>query len=109
LCLHLGFESRNAFYSLEKRPEFGYTVKKARQLIEKEYEEQLTCGNTVGAIFALKNFGWRDTFEHRVETIENDIHALGNEELNELRDMLRERIASFRAGRERIPKESGAK
>jgi hypothetical protein len=63
LCYHIGFESRQSFYDYEQNPEFSYTVKRARLFIEKEYEEQLTMGNTVGAIFALKNMGWRDKTE----------------------------------------------
>lgn len=63
LCLYLGFESRQSFYDIEKRPGFSYTIKKARLLIEKEYEEMLAVGNTTGAIFALKNFGWIDKQE----------------------------------------------
>lgn len=65
LALYLGFESRQSFYDYEKHPEFSYTIKKARLLIENEYEEQLQAGNTVGAIFALKNMGWKD--KHEVE------------------------------------------
>lgn len=65
LCYYIGFESRQSFYDYELKPEFTYTVKRARLFIEKEYEEQLTSGNTVGAIFALKNMGWRD--KHEIE------------------------------------------
>lgn len=63
LCLALGFESRQSFYDYEEKPEFTYTIKKARMLIENEYEFQLQKGNTTGAIFALKNFGWKDKSE----------------------------------------------
>lgn len=63
LCYYLGFESRQSFYDYEKKPEFTYTVKKARLFIEKHYEEMLQTGNTVGAIFALKNFDWKDKQE----------------------------------------------
>jgi hypothetical protein len=63
LCYYIGFESRQSFYDYELRPEFSYTVKRARLFIEQEYEEQLITGNTVGAIFALKNMGWRDKKE----------------------------------------------
>ena len=56
----LGFESRQSFYEYEKKPEFTYIIKRARLFIERFYEEQLQVGNTVGAIFALKNMGWAD-------------------------------------------------
>jgi len=63
LCYYLGFESRQSFYAYEQRPEFCYTIKRARLFIEQEYEEMLAVGNTTGAIFALKNFGWTDKTE----------------------------------------------
>lgn len=63
MCLYLGFASRQSFYDLEGNDEFSYIVKRARLFIECEYEEQLSVGNTVGAIFALKNMGWTDKQE----------------------------------------------
>jgi len=68
LALYLGFESRQSFYDYEKRPEFSYTIKKARLLIENEYEEMLAIGNVAGAIFALKNMGWADKRETDITT-----------------------------------------
>ena len=91
LVLSLGFCSRNSFYDYEKKPGFEYTVKRARTFIEKEYEEQLQQGNVTGAIFALKNMGWKDKTELDVtnrdadlteEQIEAQIAAL-QEQLNE--------------------------
>jgi hypothetical protein len=64
LCLYCGFESRQSFYAYEKHKEFCYIIKKARLQIEKKYEEQLQYGNTVGAIFALKNMDWHDKVEN---------------------------------------------
>lgn len=63
MCYYLGFESRQSFYDYQNRPEFSYTVKKARLFIEQHYEEMLQTGNTTGAIFALKNFDWTDKQE----------------------------------------------
>lgn len=63
LAYYLGFESRQSFYDYEKRPEFSYTIKRARLFIENEYEKLLISNNTTGAIFALKNFGWKDKSE----------------------------------------------
>ena len=70
LALHLGFASRQSFYDYEEKPEFAYTIKRARTLIENEYEFMLQKGNTAGAIFALKNFGWDDK-----RVIENNING----------------------------------
>ena len=66
LALFCGFASRQSFYDYEDRPQFSYTIKRARTFIELEYEEQLQVGNTVGAIFALKNMGWTDKIEQNV-------------------------------------------
>lgn len=68
LCYFLGFESRQSFYDYEKKEGFAYTVKRARLFIEQEYEMQLNAGNTVGAIFALKNMGWIDKVSNDVTT-----------------------------------------
>lgn len=77
LCYHIGFESRQSFYDYEEKPEFSYTVKRARLFIEKEYEEQLSIGNTVGAIFALKNMGWKDKTETEFSGKFNIEHITG--------------------------------
>jgi len=61
LALFLGFCDRHSFYDYEKHPEFSHIIKKARSLIEKEYEILLKRGLGAGAIFALKNFRWVDT------------------------------------------------
>ena len=63
LAYFLGFCSRQSFYDYEKKEGFSYTIKRARLFIEVEYEEQLQHGNTTGAIFALKNMGWKDKTE----------------------------------------------
>lgn len=63
LAYHLGFSDRRSFYDYENKPEFTYTVKRARLYIEQCYEQALHDKNVTGAIFALKNFGWKDKTE----------------------------------------------
>lgn len=64
LAIWLGFESRQSFYDNEKKPEFSYILKKAHVFIERDYEELLrTTPNATGIIFALKQFGWKDSHE----------------------------------------------
>lgn len=64
LCLFLGFESRQSFHDYSERPEFSYTLKRARMRIECEYEKSLQFArNPAGSIFALKNLGWKDKQE----------------------------------------------
>lgn len=98
LCIFLGFESRQSFYDYEQKPEFAYTVKRARLFIEREYEEMLNTGNTTGAIFALKNFGWTDKQEIEQKTTLKDerIDAtkLTDEELRILAEIQRKSGAS---------------
>jgi len=65
LAIHLGFESRKSLDDYAKKPEFSYSVKKGLQRIENVYEKAILKGNPAGAIFALKNFGWKD--KHEVE------------------------------------------
>ena len=65
LVLHCGYCNRASFYDLENKPEFSNTIKRARTMIEMDYEEQIHLGNTC-AIFALKNFGWTDKTEHEM-------------------------------------------
>jgi len=63
LAYYIGFESRQSFYDYEKHEEFSYVIKRARLYVESNYEELLTSGKPVGAIFALKNMGWKDKHE----------------------------------------------
>ena len=64
LCLHLGFESRQSFYDYQEKPNFTYTIKKARLMIENEYEKGwLNSKTPTFHIFALKNLGWSDKME----------------------------------------------
>lgn len=76
LALFLGFCSRSAFYEYEnKYPEFQDTIKKARFRIENEYEKQLYNDKCTGAIFALKNLGWKDKTETEVTASETTQEA----------------------------------
>lgn len=63
LVLFLGFCDRASFYDYGKNPKFSHTIKKARSFIERHYEGIIQSGNPAGAIFALKNFGWKDKTE----------------------------------------------
>jgi hypothetical protein len=60
LILALGLNSRAALDEYERRPEFFNSVKRAKLQVEMEYERRIGGANPTGAIFALKNFGWRD-------------------------------------------------
>lgn len=66
LAYNLGFESRQSFYDYEEIPEFSYIIKRARLRVETAYEEKLSEGSCTGAIFALKNMGWKDKTESEI-------------------------------------------
>jgi hypothetical protein len=87
MILHLGLSSRQSFDRYGERPEFTDSVKRAKLLIENEYERKLDRARPAGAIFALKNMGWSDTQEVAFKG------ALANLDLNQLPDELIERIA----------------
>lgn len=63
LALHLGFESRQSLQDYKTKDGFSYPIKKALTKIEENYEQGLFSRNPAGAIFALKNFGWKDKQE----------------------------------------------
>ncbi len=83
LVLYCGFCDRVSFYDYEKRPEFSYTIKRARARIEEHYEKRLQGNNCTGSIFALKNFGWIDKQETE-HTFDESIVGLLAKALNRL-------------------------
>lgn len=60
MILHLGLVSRQSFDEYANRPEFSDSVRRAKLIIEMEYEQRLHGNSPTGSIFALKNFGWKD-------------------------------------------------
>lgn len=64
LAYYLGFCDRQSLYDYEKRnDQFSCIVKKGRLAIERRYEQNLSKPSPTGAIFALKNMGWKDKQE----------------------------------------------
>jgi len=57
--------TRETLMDYEKKGEFSDTIKKAKARCENYVEEYLFEGkNQTGAIFALKNYGWKDKSEY---------------------------------------------
>lgn len=91
LALYLGFCDRQSLYDYKKKPEnentdkataeaFTCTIKKAISFIEETAEGNLMKNEKpVGAIFWLKNHGWKDetTEHHKVEQIKVKRAAAG--------------------------------
>jgi hypothetical protein len=86
LALHLGFSSRDSLNDYKKKDGFSDPIKKALMRIENGYEQRLFSQNVAGAIFALKNFGWKDKQE--VES-KSTIHDERIDESNLTDDELR--------------------
>lgn len=84
LALALGFTSRQSLAEYGERPEFADAVKRARLLVEEDYERAArTAKNPAGAIFGLKNLGWSDRqdIEFRGVLAGLDMHRLTDEQL----------------------------
>ena len=63
LIYALGLSSRESLDEYGRRAEFSDSVKRAKLLVEMAYENRLGLSSPTGAIFALKNFGWKDKAE----------------------------------------------
>ena len=63
LALFLGFENRQSLYDYREKEEFSGVIKRAMTLVEQGYEFKLHGDKPTGAIFALKNMGWKDRTE----------------------------------------------
>lgn len=73
LALHLGFCSRQSLWDYQKKPEYSYTIARARLRVEGSYEMHLLSKSSPGAVFALKNFGWADNV--KVESTNTNLNA----------------------------------
>jgi len=58
--------TRQTLMDYEERDEFTDTIKKAKTRIENYAEKRIFSSNPTGAIFALKNYGWRDKSENEL-------------------------------------------
>ena len=53
--------TRKTLMEYEEKDEFSNTIKKAKTRIENYAEKRIFGTSPTGAIFALKNYGWKDT------------------------------------------------
>lgn len=67
LAIALGFASRQSFLDYCERKDdkdlYADIVKKGKFMVENAYEKRLNEPYPTGAIFVLKNFGWRDQID----------------------------------------------
>lgn len=81
LALFLGFSDRQSLYDYQNRPEFSCIIKKARTRVEHGYEKSLSGDKPTGAIFALKNMGWKDKSEVEQTVLTSQIFKIGDTEI----------------------------
>ena len=86
LIIALGLSGRQALDNYGNYDGFVDSVKRAKLFIEHTYEQKLHGTSPTGAIFGLKNMGWKD--KHEVENVNHnfDYDVMSDAEL--------ERIAS---------------
>lgn len=66
LAMYLGFCSRQSLYDYVEKEDYSYIIKRAQSIVAMSYEEMLLSKSATGAIFALKNMGWKDKVEQDV-------------------------------------------
>lgn len=71
LTLALGLSSRAVLDAYENREGYSEIVSWMKCVVEDSYEKELLGKHPVGAIFALKQFGWRDRPESSDESANN--------------------------------------
>lgn len=66
--LYLGFCDKTTLYDYRDREGFSHSVKRLLLFVENGYETSLQGNSVAGAIFALKNMGWKDKAEMDIRT-----------------------------------------
>ena len=67
LVVELDIARQTLYDWQEEGNQFSDTIKKALEVIERFWEERLGGANATGAIFWLKNRGWKDSSEVKHE------------------------------------------
>ena len=70
LTLFLGFADKSSLYHYQKRKTFADSVKRARTLIEESTVKRSMGSNAAGAIFMLKNMGYTDRQNVKVDPVQ---------------------------------------
>jgi len=63
LASHVGLTKADFNMQADRGEDFSDLIKKAKQIVEGNYEKTLYTSGCTGAIFALKNMGWKDSNE----------------------------------------------
>lgn len=66
LALFVGFSSRETLNDYGSKQEFSDVIRRAKLVVENGYEQNLDTFKYGGAIFALKNMGWKDQQDQNI-------------------------------------------
>ncbi len=61
--------SKQLIQDYEKRKDFSEIIKRAKLMVENDYELSLRKHGKAGDIFGLKNFGWKDQQDLKVDSV----------------------------------------
>jgi len=75
--LAIVFGGKQLLYDYSRRDGYKEIIENARRKIERSYEMDLRKKGRSGDIFALKNFGWRDTQDVSVGQINKEPWEIG--------------------------------
>jgi len=78
--------TRQVLMDYQERDEFTDTIKRAKTVIENFAEKRLFGNNSTGAIFALKNYGWKDQSQLDQRYVNKEGEDLATEDLKILSD-----------------------
>jgi len=81
LMLSLGLSDKSSLSGLRYHSEYGDMIRTAISIVEGYYEARLSGNNAVGAIFALKNFGWSDRTDIAISDADPNKVALKESQL----------------------------
>lgn len=89
LALALNFYGRQQLYEYREYPEFSSIIKSFMSRVEMGYEMGLHTPHTSGHIFALKNMGWKDNQEVKVQG------PASKEEVDLLKDEIKKLVSDL--------------
>jgi len=90
LALFLGFCDKSSLWQYRDRnKEFVYPIKRALSIIENHYESQLNSKASTGAIFALKNFQWKDKTETDITSNGESLNLSDSDREKRIADLLK--------------------
>lgn len=83
LCIALD-TNKQTIANYQEKEEFKHLIDMAKLRIENSYEKSLRRNGRTGDIFALKNFGWKDTQNQEIELTGNQNIILNHKPVSKI-------------------------